>query len=159
MNQVKCWTGKQIKSLEPSHVFVFGSNPEGRHGLGAAKAAMQFGAMYGIGRGLCGQTYALVTKNLRAGYTERSKGITYRRAGNRSVSLEQIRDNVTELYECANKHPDKQFIVVYQMTGRNLNGYKSTEVIDQFIQPSLPTNVYFHESFRTYMNIRLHRGE
>lgn len=26
-----CWTGEQITQLEPNYVFVFGSNPEGRH--------------------------------------------------------------------------------------------------------------------------------
>lgn len=28
------WTGEQITQLEPNYVFVFGSNPEGRHGAG-----------------------------------------------------------------------------------------------------------------------------
>ena len=65
---MKCWTGETITQLEPNYVFVFGSNPEGRHGAGAAKAALKFGAKYGIGRGLQGQTYALVTKNLKEGF-------------------------------------------------------------------------------------------
>lgn len=41
-----------IKTLRPNEIFVFGSNPEGRHGAGAAKhAAKYFGAKYGQGRG------------------------------------------------------------------------------------------------------------
>ena len=38
---------------EPDTIFVFGSNPEGRHGSGSAKVArLQFGAIYGQGEGL-----------------------------------------------------------------------------------------------------------
>ena len=48
-------------------IFVFGSNPEGRHGAGAAKIAReQFGAKYGVGEGLTGNAYALPTKDLRS---------------------------------------------------------------------------------------------
>ena len=51
---------------EPNTVFVFGSNPEGRHGLGAAKIAKeQFGAVYGQGEGLQGNAYALPTKRIK----------------------------------------------------------------------------------------------
>lgn len=49
---------------ETNTIFVFGSNPEGRHG--AAKVARnQFGAIYGQGEGLQGNSYALPTKDLR----------------------------------------------------------------------------------------------
>lgn len=41
------WKGNNITELHPHEVFVFGSNPQGRHGLGAAKAAMKFGEKYG----------------------------------------------------------------------------------------------------------------
>lgn len=48
-------------------IFVFGSNPEGRHGAGAAKVAVdRFGAKYGQGEGLQGNSYALPTKDLRS---------------------------------------------------------------------------------------------
>jgi hypothetical protein len=48
-------------------IFVFGSNPEGRHGAGAAKTAKEkFGAVYGQGEGLQGNAYALPTKDLRS---------------------------------------------------------------------------------------------
>lgn len=51
---------------EPNTIFVFGSNPEGRHGLGAAKIArLYFGAKYGIGEGFQGKSYAIPTKDLR----------------------------------------------------------------------------------------------
>ena len=48
-------------------IFVFGSNPEGRHGAGAAKIAReQFGAIYGRGEGLQGNAYALPTKRIKS---------------------------------------------------------------------------------------------
>ena len=51
---------------EPDTIFVFGSNPEGRHGSGSAKVArLQFGAIYGQGEGLQGNAYALPTTELR----------------------------------------------------------------------------------------------
>lgn len=49
-----------------SAVFVFGSNLAGRHGAGAAKAAMdKFGARYGVGIGFTGQSYAIPTKDYK----------------------------------------------------------------------------------------------
>jgi len=43
--------------------FVFGSNLAGRHGAGAAKAALRYGAKYGLGVGPSGTTYAIPTKD------------------------------------------------------------------------------------------------
>lgn len=61
---MKYYTG-DIKP-EPNTIFVFGSNPEGRHGAGAAKVAVEkFGAIYGIGEGWQGNAYAIPTKDLR----------------------------------------------------------------------------------------------
>jgi hypothetical protein len=57
-------TPENIQSLKSNEIFVFGSNTLGRHGAGAAKQAMKFGAKYGQARGLQGQTYAIVTKDL-----------------------------------------------------------------------------------------------
>ena len=54
---IKHYTGNIIP--EENTVFVFGSNPEGRHGAGAAKIAKEkFGAIYGQGEGLQGSSYA-----------------------------------------------------------------------------------------------------
>lgn len=145
------WTGDVIKELQPNQVFLFGSNPEGRHGAGAAKAAMKFGAKYGVGRGLQGQTYALVTKNLTAGFLEPSTGIWYDKQGYRSVSWEMIQKNILELYECAVDNEDKLFIITYQNKGKNLNGYSPTDMFDLFmsVEPQ-PKNIIFHKSFKDY---------
>lgn len=61
---VNYYTGMIVP--DDNTIFVFGSNPEGRHGAGAAKTAVQkFGAIYGQGEGLQGNAYALPTKDLR----------------------------------------------------------------------------------------------
>jgi len=45
-------------------VFVFGSNLAGRHGRGAALYALKhYGAVYGEGIGLQGNSYAIPTKD------------------------------------------------------------------------------------------------
>ena len=57
-----------VEFLLQNEIFVFGSNTEGRHGAGAAKAAMAWGAEYGKNSGRQGQTYAIITKDLRTGF-------------------------------------------------------------------------------------------
>ena len=50
--------------LDENLIFVFGSNEAGRHGKGAAKHAVEFyGARYGVGFGLRGQSFAIPTKD------------------------------------------------------------------------------------------------
>lgn len=60
-------TPDNITELLPNDVFVFGSNEAGRHGAGAAKLAMRWGAKYGHGFGMAGQTFAIpsLDKDLR----------------------------------------------------------------------------------------------
>lgn len=144
------WVGERITFLPEGWVFVFGSNPEGRHGLGAAKTAMQFGAKYGVGRGRQGNTYALVTKNLKEGFYERSTGITYHTQGYRSVSPEMLSSNIEEFYQHARDNPNNNFAVVYQASSKNLNGYSPKEMFDLFNQFTIPENIYFHESFKQF---------
>lgn len=45
-------------------IFVFGSNLAGRHGAGSAlEAVRHHGAIYGIGQGFQGRSYAIPTKD------------------------------------------------------------------------------------------------
>lgn len=47
-------------------IFVFGSNEAGRHGAGAARHAVDnLGAIYGMGFGPAGNTFAIPTKDWR----------------------------------------------------------------------------------------------
>ena len=153
---MRFWTGETIKELKDNQIFVFGSNPSGIHGAGAAKVAVSFGAKYGIGRGLQGQTYALITKNLKPGFTEKSTGITYEKDGYNSVTPEQISKNIEELYTCARQHADKLFIVVYKNETwpnggpkKSLNGYTGEEMFGFFTKnKDIPANMVMHDSFK-----------
>ena len=125
-----------ITTPDENTIFVFGSNLEGRHGAGAAKLAIeQFGAIYGQGEGLQGNSYALPTKDLRIKENN----------GFRSISKENIIKSIKKLYDVAKKYPDKQFKVAYRNTySKSLNGYTGFEMIDMFVQAgSIPDNIIF----------------
>lgn len=56
------YTPDRISELKENEIFVFGSNLAGAHGGGAARLAYErFGAVWGEGVGLQGQTYAIPT--------------------------------------------------------------------------------------------------
>lgn len=56
------YTPENITSLKQDDIFVFGSNLQGRHSGGAARVAYdRFGAVWGQGVGLQGQSYAIPT--------------------------------------------------------------------------------------------------
>lgn len=60
-----------ITELPENGIFVFGSNTQGRHGKGAALLAKnKFGAIYGQAKGLQGQSYAIITKDLTKKLTQ-----------------------------------------------------------------------------------------
>lgn len=121
-------------------IFVFGSNPEGRHGAGAAKIAHdEFGAQYGVGEGLTGNAYALPTKDLRV---RENKGL-------KSISPERITESIKKMYAVARQHPDKLFKVAYRNTSNaSLNGYTGYEMIDMFNKAGkVPSNVQFSEEW------------
>lgn len=150
MNKLpKYWIGERITVLKENQVFVFGSNPKGRHGAGAANDALKyFGAKYGKGRGLQGQSYALVTKNLDENYYERSTGITYQKTGYGSVTKEQIKENIKELYSVAKENPEREFLISYvDEAKKSLNGYSKREIIDLFFEVGeVPNNILFNIS-------------
>ena len=56
------YTPDHITHLEPDEIFVFGSNLQGMHAGGAARIAYnKFGARWGQGDGIQGQSYAIPT--------------------------------------------------------------------------------------------------
>ena len=146
------WSGDGIVTLQPNEVFVFGSNAEGRHGKGAAKTAMSFGAVYGQARGIMGQAYAIITKNLTPGTVEKITGRRYPYGGYLSVPLWDIETDIRELYEYARQHSDKDFLIVYQYKPlddqSNLNGYTTRAMMDVFLRNDPPINIVFHDSYR-----------
>lgn len=127
-------------------IFVFGSNPEGRHGAGAAKIAVeQFDAKYGQGEGLQGNAYALPTKDLRV---KENKSL-------RSISPEQIIESIRKMYEVARQNLSKQFKVAYTngLNETTLNGYTGAEMIKMFKDAGpIPTNVVFSKNWTDHWN-------
>lgn len=87
-------------------IFVFGSNLAGRHGAGSAHLALQrYGAIYGQGIGLQGQSYGVPTKDGR-------KGTFSLRDPRSTLPLAQIKGYVDEFIKFAKDHPEMQFFVV-----------------------------------------------
>ena len=175
---MKFWSGDKIEKLQENQIFLFGSNPQARHFAGAAKAALKFGAIprkitkkdgeeiviEGIARGLSGQTYALITKNLEneEGFMEKATGIVYSKGGFKSISPEMIIYNIKEMYDCARQNPNLEFIITYkrdQWTNgsekKSLNGYTPSEMIDMFIANEIPDNIVFHDSYKEVLNKKL----
>lgn len=121
-------------------VFVFGSNPEGRHGAGAAKVAVErFGAVYGQGEGLQGNAYALPTKDLRV---KENNGL-------RSIPEKEIERSIAKLYETARQNPQKSFCIAYRNTDQaSLNGYTGREMMRMFLSAGEPPrNIVFSEEW------------
>ena len=85
------FTPDRISELKENEVFVFGSNLAGAHGGGAARLAYnRFGAIWGQGVGLQGQSYAIPT--MQGG-------------------VETIKPYVDEFIAFAKAHPEKKFLV------------------------------------------------
>ena len=127
-------------------IFVFGSNPEGRHSAGSAKTAREkFGAKYGQGEGLQGNSYALPTKDLRI---KKNRSL-------RSISPEQIIENIKRMYEVAKQNPTKRFMIAYTnlSTEQTRNGYTGAEMADMFKKAGeIPENVEFSENWKFAWN-------
>ena len=135
---IKFYTGNILP--EPNNIFVFGSNPEGRHGAGAARTArFEFGAIYGHGEGLQGHAYAIPTKDLRVTINQ----------GYKSIPPQAITRSIHKMYDCARQNPDKRFMIAYRNTyKRSLNGYTGYEMIQMFIDAGpIPENVYVSEEW------------
>lgn len=123
-----------VKGLKPNEYFVFGSNPEGRHGAGAALCAkMHFGAIHGQGFGFQGQSYAIATKDLR-------------KREHPSISVNDIKTQIETLYIIARLLPKCNFYIAYTGNGTNLNGYSNMEMAEMF-SGNVPENIVFEEEF------------
>lgn len=115
----------RIDSLEKDEIFVFGSNLEGKYLGGAAKAAHnRFGAQWGVGVGLTGQTYAIPT--MQGG-------------------IETIKPYVDQFIEYAKEHQEKKFLVT--RTGCGIAGFKDEEIAPLFKKATSLKNVYLPISF------------
>ena len=110
------------------NIFVFGSNLAGVHGAGAARdARLYWGAKVGIGVGLCGQSYALPTKD--------DCIVT--------LPLSEIGQHVKKFLEFSKNHPDKKFLVT--AVGCGLAGYKPEDIALFFFEA--PQNCILPDEF------------
>ena len=115
-------SASRIGALEPGEIFVFGSNASGHHGAGAAAQAQRdFGAVWGEGHGLHGQSYAIDTMS--------GLGVLEREIGT--------------FVEFAETRPDLTFLVTE--IGCGIAGYTPAEVAPLFTR--VPLNVRLPESF------------
>lgn len=115
--------------MRAGSIFVFGSNLAGRHGRGAALTARQeYGAIYGRGEGLQGQSYAIPTKDRLL----------------EVLPLEQISKHVRTFIGFAIAHPERHFTVT--AIGCGLAGYKPAQIAPMF--EHAPVNVALPEEFR-----------
>lgn len=131
-------TPDKITRLEPNEVFVFGSNLAGRHGKGAAKDALMFGAKYGVGQGPCGQTYAIATKDERL----------------RPLPVAQIKAQVERFLVHVLLHLETTFLVT--PIGCGYAGYGSGDIAPMFssvypITIDGPKNVILPDLFLTWL--------
>lgn len=119
------YTPEMIRELADNEVFVFGSNLGGFHGGGAARAAMQrFGAVWGQGVGLQGQSYAIPT--MQGG-------------------VETIKPYVDEFIEFARSKPELFFYVT--RIGCGIAGFRDEEIAPLFAGALALENVALPKSF------------
>lgn len=112
-----------------NRIFVFGSNLAGRHGKGAALYARQHhGAVYGVGVGRQGDSYAIPTKD------------EYLKV----LSLREIRGYVNEFVSYTLRHPELEFDLT--PVGCGLAGYKQEEIKPLFNHA--PANVHFTKEWK-----------
>ena len=127
------FTPENITSLEPHQIFVFGSNFAGIHGAGAAALAhKKFGAVWGKGVGLYGQSYALPTKDHQI--------IT--------LSLSDIEYQIDLFLDTAKVFPQLDFLVT--KIGCGLAGYSVEDIAALFKGKEIPSNVILPESFHKF---------
>lgn len=127
-------SAKHIDKLEDDEVFVFGSNTEGMHAGGAARMAMNWGAIYGKAFGLQGKTFAIPT-------------VDYTRSG--KMSIDEIKKYVDEFLDFTVKNKDKKFLVTE--IGCGIAGFKVSEIAPLFRKALEYSNVYLPERFINYL--------
>lgn len=118
-------TPERITELNADEVFVFGSNLAGAHAGGAARIAMEkFGAVWGQGVGLQGQSYAIPTMQ---------------------GSVETIKPYVDEFVRFAKSHTELVFLVT--RIGCGIAGFKDEEIAPLFADVLNIDNIILPESF------------
>jgi len=112
-------------------IFVFGSNLAGRHTKGTAlRAYKEYGAAYGQGHGLHGNSYA----------------IPFRDEDFKALPLNKIQRYVDQFIRFAKLNPDMQFEVT--RIGCEAIGYDDKDIAPMF--KDAPKNCQLPVGWRTY---------
>lgn len=118
-------TPEFVTKLKPNEIFVFGSNLYGQHVGGAAAMAVDlFGAVWGQGTGLQGQSYAIPTMQGGA---------------------EDIRPYAEQFVAFAKEHPELDFLVT--PVGCGIAGLKPEDVAPLFADTANLPNVALPKVF------------
>ena len=124
------FTPEFITELKPNEVFVFGSNLQGMHAGGAARIAHErFGAVWGQGVGLQGQSYAIPT--MQGG-------------------VETIEPYVEEFMDYAFRHRELTFLVT--RIGCGIAGFTAKEIAPLFLKVIDLENVILPKDFVEIMH-------
>lgn len=119
-------TPNHITTLKPNEIFVFGSNLQGYHSGGAARLAMdKWGAIWGQGIGLQGQTYAIPT--MQGG-------------------TETIQPYIDQFIKFARNNPEKTFLVT--AIGCGIAGFKPEDIAPLFKEATNIPNIWLPQRFR-----------
>lgn len=139
-------TPNKIYKLNNNEVFVFGSNKDGRHGKGAAKIALSFGAKFGVGHGLCGQTYAIPTRYYVEGKCD-TIGVPFfdGECSLVTLSLNEISYYIDNFIMFANLNKNLKFLVVE--IGCNNAGYKPCDIAPLFLLAKELDNIFLPKTF------------
>ena len=119
------FTPAWIKELKENEVFVFDSNLRGAHGGGAARVAVdKFGAVWGQGVGLQGQSYAIPTMH---------------------GGVDVIKPYVDEFIAFAREHREMKFLVT--PIGCGIAGFTVEEMAPLFADAIDDENIILPEGF------------
>ncbi len=125
-------TSNRITELRPGEIFVFGSNLAGHHGGGAALLAWRkWGAVWGQGVGLQGQTYGIPTMH---------------------GGPEAIRPYVDEFVGFARRHPELTFLVTE--VGCGIAGFTPAQIAPLFADAVGVENIHLPQRFWDVLNAK-----
>ena len=129
------YTPDNITELAPDEIFVFGSNLAGHHMGGAARTAMErFGAEWGQGEGIQGQSYAIPTM---------------------FGSVEEVKPYVDRFLDLAYEWDENTFLVT--RVGCGIAGFTPDQIAPLFDRVADMYNVVLPRDF--YEIIMRRRGE
>lgn len=117
-------TPARIDKLGSNEIFVFGSNAQGMHYGGAARAAVErFGAIMGQGHGLQGKSYAI----------------------NSMSGIPELEKDIKQFVQFAQSNPQMHFLVT--PIGCGIAGYNPKEIAPLFAECKDLQNVSLPKSF------------